>query len=255
MRWACTGPPRLGRARARFPPGVPVAGTPLASPETSEGLADDRLHADRTPDTVASHYDDLDEFYRTIWGTHVHHGLWLAGGESIETATDNLVRHAISGLELTSASRVCDVGCGYGETSRLLAKETGADVVGYTVSRAQYDFALAASDRQSSPRFVLQDWLTNTLPDASFDLVLAIESSEHMRTCADSSPRRAGAAPAARCASAPGSLASTGLARAAPSARTDLHRGPYASVHRGRVLGHDQGAGLSWRPRRTSPIA
>lgn len=133
-----------------------------------------------SPATVASHYDDLDEFYRTIWGTHVHHGLWLAGGESIQAATDNLVRHAIAGVRLTSASRVCDVGCGYGETARLLAKETGADVVGYTVSRAQHDFALAASDRGAGPRFVLQDWLTNTLPDASFDLVLAIESSEHM---------------------------------------------------------------------------
>jgi tocopherol O-methyltransferase len=134
-----------------------------------------------TPDTVASHYDDLDGFYRSIWGTHVHHGLWLDGGETVEQATDNLLRHAVAGVPLTSASRVCDVGCGYGETSRLLARETGAAVVGYTVSRAQYDFAVAsANGAPSNPRFVLQDWLTNDLEDASIDLVLAIESSEHM---------------------------------------------------------------------------
>ena len=24
---------------------------------------------------IASHYDELDRFYRDIWGEHVHHGL------------------------------------------------------------------------------------------------------------------------------------------------------------------------------------
>src|SRR5262245_49692842 len=27
---------------------------------------------------VAAHYDDLDRFYREIWGEHVHHGLWTS---------------------------------------------------------------------------------------------------------------------------------------------------------------------------------
>jgi tocopherol O-methyltransferase len=133
-----------------------------------------------SPETVASHYDDLDGFYRSIWGTHVHHGLWRDGGESVEQATDNLLRHAIEGVPLSSESRVCDVGCGYGETARLLARETGAHVLGYTVSRAQYDFAVAANGEGTNPRFVLQDWLTNDVADASIDLVLSIESSEHM---------------------------------------------------------------------------
>ena len=30
---------------------------------------------------VAVHYDTLDQFYREIWGEHVHHGYWRTGHE------------------------------------------------------------------------------------------------------------------------------------------------------------------------------
>ena len=41
---------------------------------------------------VASHYDDLDAFYREIWGEHVHHGVWHTGRESDLEAAENLVQ-------------------------------------------------------------------------------------------------------------------------------------------------------------------
>jgi tocopherol O-methyltransferase len=37
-----------------------------------------------SPDAVALHYDELDHFYRDVWGDHVHHGLWLRGDEARE---------------------------------------------------------------------------------------------------------------------------------------------------------------------------
>ncbi len=39
---------------------------------------------------VAAHYDDLDELYRSLWGTSVHHGYWISGNESAEEAVINL---------------------------------------------------------------------------------------------------------------------------------------------------------------------
>ena len=33
---------------------------------------------------VAGHYDELDHFYRDVWGDHVHHGLWRRGSETHE---------------------------------------------------------------------------------------------------------------------------------------------------------------------------
>ncbi len=35
---------------------------------------------------VGAHYDDLDPFYRSIWGDHVHHGYWRTGKESAAEA-------------------------------------------------------------------------------------------------------------------------------------------------------------------------
>ena len=41
---------------------------------------------------VAAHYDDLDELYRSLWGTSVHHGYWITGKESADEAVANLTR-------------------------------------------------------------------------------------------------------------------------------------------------------------------
>ncbi len=80
----------------------------------------------------------------------------------------------------TTGARVCDVGCGYGATARLLAADYGAEVTAITVSAAQHQFASEKDPASRNPRYVLCDWLKNDLPPESFDAVIAIESSEHM---------------------------------------------------------------------------
>src|SRR5690348_14098488 len=89
------------------------------------------------PDDVAAHYDDLDRFYRTVWGEHVHHGLWHKGDESPEEAAAALTRHVGDRLALRRGVRVCDIGCGYGASARLLESRHGVRVTGFTVSAAQ----------------------------------------------------------------------------------------------------------------------
>jgi tocopherol O-methyltransferase len=135
---------------------------------------------EQSPDLVASHYDDLDRFYREIWGNHVHHGLWLTGRESIREATEGLIRYAFSDIALARGMKVCDVGCGYGETSRFLARERGVEVLGYTVSSVQYEFARSVTGDGENPRYVLRDFLQNDIESQAFDVVFSIESSEHM---------------------------------------------------------------------------
>ena len=89
---------------------------------------------DLSPSAVADHYDELDQFYREVWGDHVHHGLWLRGGESHHEATLQLVRHVAALGKIARGARVCDIGCGYGATARMLAAEYGAQVTGMTIS-------------------------------------------------------------------------------------------------------------------------
>jgi tocopherol O-methyltransferase len=132
-----------------------------------------------TPEAVAGHYDELDFFYREIWGEHVHHGFWKTGRESSAEAVRQLVEIVAERAEVKSGARICDIGCGYGATARQLAREHGADVTAITISGAQFAFAKTATNGESV-RYVLGDWLCNDLPPASFDAAIAIESSEHM---------------------------------------------------------------------------
>ena len=129
---------------------------------------------------VADHYDELDPFYRELWGEHVHHGLWRTGRESAALAVEQLVERVAAALDLAPGERVVDVGAGYGATARLLAARYGAHVVGITLSPAQHAYAAARPAAPGAPRFLLGDWLAAPLPDAAFDAALAIESTEHM---------------------------------------------------------------------------
>lgn len=133
----------------------------------------------QTAEAVARHYDTLDRFYREIWGEHVHHGLWRTGRESAAFAVETLVALVAERLELGPGNDVCDVGCGYGATARLLADRYACNVTGLTLSSAQLAYAEACHPR-GNPRLIRQDWLDNGFAPASFDAVLSIESSEHM---------------------------------------------------------------------------
>jgi tocopherol O-methyltransferase len=133
----------------------------------------------RTPQTtaaVATHYDELDRFYREIWGEHVHHGYWKTGQETASQAVEALSALVAAQLALVPGQSVCDIGCGYGASARLIAVRHQVHVTGLTISAAQAQIAQAAG----AVTILHQDWLYNALPTASFDAAYAIESSEHM---------------------------------------------------------------------------
>lgn len=129
---------------------------------------------------VAAHYDHLDKFYREIWGEHVHHGLWETGEESPEEAT-LLLSHRMAKLaRITAGDRVCDVGCGYGGTSRLLARDYGAEVLALTLSRQQYNYAEAQARQGDKVAYRCEDFIQSDLAPGSFQALLSIECIEHM---------------------------------------------------------------------------
>ncbi len=129
---------------------------------------------------IAHHYDALDAFYRELWGEHVHHGLWLKRGESVETAVMNLIDRVAETAEIGPGSAVCDVGSGYGATGRYLYEMLGARVTGFTLSKVQFIHAVRQNPDPDNVIYKLQDWCENQLPDHSFDAVIAVESLSHM---------------------------------------------------------------------------
>lgn len=134
----------------------------------------------QSADEVALHYNSLDEFYRKLWGEHVHHGYWIQGNESVKVATEQLIELVAEAGNINGSSKVCDVGCGYGATSRYLAKHKEANVTSLTVSKSQWQYARSHDPESTNPRYVLCDFLRNDLKSNSFDVVISIESSEHM---------------------------------------------------------------------------
>lgn len=129
---------------------------------------------------VAAHYDDLDRFYREVWGQHVHHGLWKSGHERPEEAVQELARLIAEKADIGSGDIVCDVGCGYGATALQLVREYGADVVGLTVSPSQFRVATAQTLGSANPRFLLRNWEANGLAASSFCAVVSIECLAHV---------------------------------------------------------------------------
>jgi tocopherol O-methyltransferase len=129
--------------------------------------------------SVADHYDELDLFYREIWGEHIHHGLWLAGSESSALAVVQLVQLVAEKARIERGSCVCDIGSGYGAAARFLARQMGAKVTAVTVSPRQHSYAYKV-DPSGNPNYLLADWGATDLLPASFDAAFAIESSEHM---------------------------------------------------------------------------
>ena len=131
-----------------------------------------------SPEAVAQHYDRLDAFYRDLWGNAVHHGLWMTGRETPAEAADALTRRVVDAVSPARGMQVCDVGCGYGAISHALA-DAGALVSGLTLSEAQASVARMSS-ANGNPTFLVRDWLDNRLASASFDAVVAVESTTHM---------------------------------------------------------------------------
>jgi tocopherol O-methyltransferase len=129
---------------------------------------------------VAEHYDELDPFYREIWGDHVHHGLWTTGRETPVEAVEALIEYLAEKLQLRQGQHVCDVGCGYGATAEWLSSHCKVQVTGLTISREQAQRAGLRDAPSPLLTFHQQDWLENPFEDGIFDCVISIESSEHM---------------------------------------------------------------------------
>lgn len=129
---------------------------------------------------VAAHYDDLDDLYRGLWGTNLHHGYWITGEESPDEAVTNLTRLVAQEAGMKPGDRVFDLGCGYGAAAFMWQRDFGAQVTGITISEKQFRYATSAAAGNPHISFTFGDASENSLSSASFDVVTAIESSEHM---------------------------------------------------------------------------
>ena len=131
---------------------------------------------------VASHYDlssalydlflDSDRQYSCAYFTHPDAGL--------EEAQESKKRHIAAKLLIKPGHKVLDIGCGWGGLAIYLARETGAEVTGLTLSLEQLKYARkSVLDAGLSERvkFHLRDYREQT---GTFDRIVSVGMFEHV---------------------------------------------------------------------------
>ncbi|MFZ4804131.1 MAG: methyltransferase domain-containing protein [Synechococcus lacustris] len=137
--------------------------------------------------SVAAAYDRWtnDQLLERLWGEHIHlgyYGLPRRRRDFRQAKVDFVEALAHwSGLDqLPPGSRLLDVGCGIGGSSRLLAQRYGFELLGVSISPGQISRAQALTDAPGPCRFAVMDALALDLPDASFDAVWTVECAPHI---------------------------------------------------------------------------
>ena len=141
----------------------------------------------QSSDSVANSYDEwtedgILEFY---WGEHIHLGHYGSPPQRKDflTAKSDFVHEMVKwgGLDkLPRGTTLLDVGCGIGGSSRILAQDYGFEVTGVTISPQQVKRAQELTPEGVDAKFLVDDAMKLSFPDASFDLVWSIEAGPHM---------------------------------------------------------------------------
>ena len=137
--------------------------------------------------TVASAYDawTQDKLLERLWGEHIHLGFYPSKERNTDfrKAKIQFVHELVkwSGLDkLPKGSRILDVGCGIGGSSRILAKFYGFNVTGITISPAQVKRARELTPIGLNCDFQVMDALDLKFEHGSFDGIWSVEAGAHM---------------------------------------------------------------------------
>ena len=137
--------------------------------------------------TVASAYDSWtkDKLLERLWGEHIHLGFYPPNKKNIDfrKAKEQFVHELVSwsGLDkLPKGSRILDVGCGIGGSSRILSKYYGFNVTGITISPEQVKRANELTPYECNCKFKVMDALDLQFEDGTFDGIWSVEAGAHM---------------------------------------------------------------------------
>lgn len=138
-----------------------------------------------TSHDITAYYRETLGHYRT-WGLldaqSLHYGLWDSETRSLHDSLLNMTRFLTDLVTGEPVGDVLDAGCGVGGISISVAGQAGCRVTGITLNEEHVTLAHQFS-RQAGmndrTRFEVMDFCQTSFPDASFDAVIACESSCH----------------------------------------------------------------------------
>lgn len=133
---------------------------------------------------IAGFYDRSSRLWEDVWGEHMHHGYYVpADRTDHQQAQIDMIDQVLKWAGATQATKMVDVGCGIGGSSRHISRKFGCTAQGVTLSPYQANRGNELAQEQGLSdkcSFQVADALDMPFSDNTFDLVWSLESGEHM---------------------------------------------------------------------------
>jgi len=135
---------------------------------------------------AAHHYDIGNDLYERFLdeGMNYSCAFFQSAGQSLRDAQLNKLRTTIRRLAIEPGARVLDIGCGWGELTRLIERESDAGhVVGITLAERQRELAQRRARRGNSDRleYRLVDYRVHAGDTPRhYDRIVSIGMFEHV---------------------------------------------------------------------------
>ncbi len=136
----------------------------------------------RSRRNVEHHYDIKKEIYGLFLDKDFQYSCAYFNNleENLETAQENKKCHIAAKLRLNPGDKVLDIGSGWGGLALYLARETGADVTGLTLSQEQLKVATERAEEagmSNQVRFYLRDYRQE---QNTYDRIVSVGMFEHV---------------------------------------------------------------------------
>ncbi len=131
---------------------------------------------------VAHHYDLSGTLYDLFLDNDRQYSCayYMSDNDSLEQAQDHKKRHLAAKLLPAAEQKILDIGSGWGGLALYLARETGADVTGVTLSTEQHQVSQERAEKEGladGVRFQLQDYRNET---GRYDRIVSVGMFEHV---------------------------------------------------------------------------
>jgi cyclopropane-fatty-acyl-phospholipid synthase len=131
---------------------------------------------------VAYHYDLSDNLYSLFLDPKKQYscGYFKNENDTLEIAQNNKIQHIIKKLNIEPNQKVLDIGCGWGSLAIDIAKSTGSEVTGITLSENQFNYCIKKSKELNLENQVTFKLIDYRQLDEKFDRIVSVGMFEHV---------------------------------------------------------------------------